>query len=153
MEIGGLEFQHLVDAFLVNLIGSFANFLWCAICTTKAGLNQLLAVLVQQIERVQVRAGRDLDQLCKTIPDLCSRKRSEKGEVQEGVHRSMIGAKSVFVVTVVDGDFDRYRSVDQTYDSSRDSDEVSVPAIGRTGEAVAKIGQQLNTSKFNILGD
>ena len=66
------------------------------------------------------------------------------------MHRGMVGAKSVLVVSVVDGDLDRYRSVDQTYDSGRDSDEVGVPAIGRTSEPVIRRRQQLCASGFNI---
>lgn len=47
----------------------------------------------------------------------------------------MVSPKSVLVVSVVDGDLDRDRSINQTDDSSRDSNEVGVPAIGRTSKS------------------
>lgn len=65
----------------------------------------------------------------------------------------MVGAKSVFVVSVVDGNLDRYGSVYQTNDSGRDTNKIGIPAIGRTSEPVIRRGQRLPGSGFNILGD
>jgi hypothetical protein len=56
VKVGCLELQHLVDASPVYLIRSLANLLIVAL-TTKAGSNQLLAVLVQQVECWLVSTG------------------------------------------------------------------------------------------------
>ena len=106
MQIGSLQLQHLIDAFSIDFICSFADLLRSAICTTKASIDEPLAVFVQQIKGVKMRAGRNLDQLCKTVSDLCCRKGSKEGEVEKGMHRCMISAQAIFIVTIVDGHFD-----------------------------------------------
>jgi len=81
-----------------------------------------------------VGAGSDLDQLCKTISDLCSGESAEKGKVQKGVDWSVVCSKSVLVVAVVDSYLDRNRSVDQADDCSWNTNEVSVAAVCSTCE-------------------
>jgi hypothetical protein len=56
VKVGCLKLQHLVDTSPVYLICSLANLLIVAL-TTKAGSNQLLAVLVQQVECWLVSTG------------------------------------------------------------------------------------------------
>lgn len=62
-----------MNALHVDLIRSITNLLWGAIGSTEPSFNKLLAVFVQEVEGVQVRASRDLDQLREAIPDLCGR--------------------------------------------------------------------------------
>ena len=90
MQVGCLQLQHLVNTFHIDFIGGVTDLLRCAICTAETSLNELLAILVQQIESGQVRATRDLDQLRKAITDLSCGKGAQEGEVEEGVDGCMI---------------------------------------------------------------
>lgn len=136
VQVGGLKLQHLVDTSPVDRIGGIGNLLRRAICTAEAGLDELLAVLVQKVEGVKVSASGDLDQLCKSVSDLSLGKRSKESEVEEGVHWCVVGTQAVFVVAVVDSHLDRDRGVDQTNDGSGDTDEVGVSAVRSTSKSV-----------------
>ena len=57
MKIWGLESQHLMDSLAVDLVCGINQLLRRAICTAKGLLDELLAVLVEQVECVQMRAG------------------------------------------------------------------------------------------------
>lgn len=46
----------------------------------------------------------------------------------------MVGAQSILVVTVVDGNLDAHAGINETDDSCRYADEVGAPAVGRTCE-------------------
>ena len=83
--------------------------------------------------------SRYLDQLGKTIADLCCGQGAEERKVKEGVNRCVVRSKTVFVVAIVDGNLDRHRGVNQANDSGRDSDEVGVPAVCGTGESAGTI--------------
>ena len=72
MKIRRLKLQHLMYAFLVNLVRGRADFFCCAIRTTKPRGDKLLAIFVQKVESVEVGAGRDFDQLGEAVPDLRS---------------------------------------------------------------------------------
>ena len=48
----------------------------------------------------------------------------------------MVSPKAVLVVAVVDCNFDRDRSVNETNDSSGNADEVCVASVGGTGKSV-----------------
>lgn len=102
--------------------------------STKFGVNELLAILVQQVKDLKVCTRRNLDELCKSIPDLSNRQGAEESKVQEGVDRSMVGTKAVLVVAVVDGNLDAHTSINQANDSSRHPNEVGVSSVGRAGE-------------------
>jgi hypothetical protein len=80
MEVGCLKLQHLVNTSTVDGVSGLANFLVIAL-TTKAGSDQLLAVLVKKIERGPVCARRDLDQLGKAVSDLCLGKCLQEREI------------------------------------------------------------------------
>lgn len=79
-------------------------------------------------------ARRDLDQLGKTVSDLCLGECAEESEVEESVNRSMIGSETVLVVAVVDGNLDRDRCINQTNYGGGNSNEISVAAVGCAGE-------------------
>jgi hypothetical protein len=136
VEVGGLELQHLVNTTTVDLVGSIANLLGSTLTATETGLNELLAVLVEQVEGVEVGTGGDLDQLCETVADLGIGKRAEESEVKEGVHGSVVGTKTVLVVGVVDTNLDRDGSVNETNNGGGDTDEVGVSAVRSTSESV-----------------
>lgn len=103
-----LKLQHLMYAFLVDPVCRCTNFFWCAVCAAKPRVDELLAVFVQEVKGVQVGARRDLDQLCKAIPDLCGGEGAQEGEIKEGVHRCMISTKAVLVVAIVDSNLNRH---------------------------------------------
>lgn len=50
----------------------------------------------------------------------------------------MICAKAVFVITIIDCNFNRNRSVNQPDDGGWNADEVGVPAVCCTGESVCR---------------
>lgn len=135
VEVGCLELQHLVDTSSVDLVSSLLNLGWRSIGAAKACLDDLLAVLVEQVERRQVGTRRDLDQLGESVSDLCGREGSKEGEVEEGLDGSVVGTQSVLVVAVVDGDLDRDRCINQTDDRGGNADVVGVSSVGRTGES------------------
>lgn len=70
VQVGSLEPQHLQNALSVDVIGRLAYFGPCSIATTETRVDQLLAILVKQIEGIQVRASRDFDEFRKPIADL-----------------------------------------------------------------------------------
>ena len=98
MQVGCLELQHLVDAIPIDLVGSGANFFGGAVTTAKTGSNDVFAMFVQEIKGLQVRAGRDLDELREAITDLSLWERSKETEVQEGMDWGMISSQPVLVV-------------------------------------------------------
>ena len=108
MEVWGFKLQHLMYALLVNLIRRGTNFLWCAICAAKSRVDELFTVFVKEVEGIEVRACRDLDQLGKAISDLGGGEGAEEGEIQEGVYRCMVSTKAVLIVAIIDGDLDRH---------------------------------------------
>ena len=59
-----------MDSFFVDLVRSLSDLLRGTVSATKSSLNKLFAVLVEEVERIQVRTSRDLDQLGEAIPDL-----------------------------------------------------------------------------------
>ena len=107
MQIGGLQLQHFIDTRPVDFVRCITNFLGRIIRAAKACLNELLAIFVKQIERVQVRAHGDFDELGKAVPDLCCRQRAKKCEIKEGVHRSVVSTQSILVVAMVHSNLDR----------------------------------------------
>lgn len=90
-----------------------------------------------------MRAGSNLDQLCKTISDLCCGKSAEEGEIQEGVDWCVVSTESVLVVAVVDGYLDGNRCIDQTDDCGWDTNEVGVTAVCSTCKAGSKSALQI----------
>ncbi len=73
MQIWRLELEHFMNALLVDFVRSFADLISSPIGSSKSSLDQLFAVFVQKVKGVQVRAGRDLDQLRKTVSYLSGR--------------------------------------------------------------------------------
>lgn len=60
----------------------------------------------------------------------------------------MVSPESVFVIAIVDRNFDGYRCVDQANDCSWDSDEVRVSAIRRASksEGIQSVKCQISIS-------
>lgn len=56
------------------------------------------------------------------------------------MNRGMVGAQSVLVVAIIDGDLDADTSINETNDCGWDTNEIGVPTVGGTCEAV-KQGQ------------
>lgn len=136
MQVWCLKLEHLENAITIDLIGGVDDLLAGTVFTSKAGVDELLAVLVEQVESVEMGTCGDLDQLGKAVTDLCLGQSAEEGEIKEGVHGSMIGAEAILVISVVDGDFDGHGGVYQTNDGCRHADVVCVPAIGGASEPV-----------------
>ena len=134
MKVRRLELQHLVDSLSVDFVSRRTNFGGRPVGPSKTGLDELFAVLIQQLECLQVRAGRDLDQLGKSIANLRHGQGAQKCEIQKGVHRCMICAQSVLVVSIIDRNFDGDRSINQANNRRRDADIVRVPTIRRTSK-------------------
>jgi hypothetical protein len=82
--------------------------------------------------------SRDLDQLREAVADLSRGQGSQEREVEEGVDRSVVGAQTVLVVAVVDGDLDGDGCIDQPDDRGRDADEICVAAVCSTCESVRR---------------
>ena len=134
VKIRGLKLQHFVYTLFVNLVRRGTNFFGSVIRATKTRVDELFAVLIQEIERIEVRARGNFDQFCKAISDLCSGQGAKEGEIEKGVHRCMVSTEAVLVIAIVDSNLNRHRCVYQTNDGGRDSDEIGVPAVSGTSE-------------------
>ena len=130
VKVRGLELKNLVDTSSVDLVGRILNLLLSTVGVAESGVNQLLGVLVEKVECGKVSTGRDLDQLCETVPDLRSGKCAEETEIKEGVDGSVVCTETVLVVGVVDADLDGDGSIDQANDGCGNADEVGVAAVG-----------------------
>lgn len=51
------------------------------------------------------------------------------------MHGCVVGAESVLVVAIVDGDLDADTGIDESDDGGWDTNEVGVAAVGGTGKA------------------
>jgi hypothetical protein len=154
MQVRRLQLQHLMDPLPVDLIRRLDQLLRASIRSAKTLLNQLLAVLVQQVKGVEMRTSRDLDQLREAVADLSSRQGPQEREVEEGVDRGVVGAQTVLVIAVVDGDLDGDGCVDQSDDRGRDPDEVCVAAVSGTCESVRMVSApRVTYSRRQIGGD
>lgn len=54
------------------------------------------------------------------------------------MYRCVICAKTVFIITIIDCNFDRNRSVNQPDDGGWNADEVGVPAVCCTCESACR---------------
>lgn len=135
VQVWGLEEQHDVDATVVDDVGGLPELGTATVCAAEPVRDELLAEAVQELEGGYVRAGRDLDQFGEAVPDLGFRQGPEEGEVEEGVDRGVVGAETVLVLVVVDGDLDGDRGVDQANDRCGDADEVGCSAVGCAGKS------------------
>lgn len=158
VKVGTLEFEHLVNAFAIDLhmhhiirslmwskakdfsevthvIGSLSQFIRRAISPGKLGLNKILAVFVQKVEHLWMRARRDFDELREAVAHLSRGQCPQEREIQERVDGCVISAQPVLVVAVIDGYFDAHTGVNEPDDRGWHPDEVGVTAISCTGEA------------------
>jgi hypothetical protein len=101
-----LKLEHLVDTSTANLVSNLLDLRRSIVRSTEAGVNELLAVLLEKIVSVLVGTGGDLDQLGESISDLCHWESAEEREVKECVRGSVVSSETVLVVAVVDSDFD-----------------------------------------------
>lgn len=106
VQVRRFELQHLVDASTVDDIRSLSYFFRSTIGASEASLDELLTIFVEQVKSREMSARGDLDELGKTVPDLRFWQGTQKAKVQEGVHRSMIGAQPILVVAIVDRHLD-----------------------------------------------
>lgn len=138
MKIWGLESQHFINALPIDFVCSSTDLFRRPIAASKGGFDKLLAVFVKQVKCLQVGARRYFDQLGKPVSYLGRWQCAKKGKVEEGVDRCMICAESVFVVTIIDCNFNRNRSVNQSDDRSWNADEIGVPAVCCTGKPICR---------------
>ncbi|KAI6766053.1 hypothetical protein HG530_007123 [Fusarium avenaceum] len=106
VEVRSLKLEHLMDTSTANLVSNLLDLRRSIVRSTKASVNELLAVLLEKVVSVLVGTGGDLDQLCESISDLCHWETAEECEVKECVRGSVVGSETVLVVAVVNGDFD-----------------------------------------------
>ncbi len=135
MKIRGLQTQHFKDTIAVDLVGYRLDLSSRVVGAAKLGRDQVLAVSVQQLERLQVSTGGDLDELGEAISDLRLGQSAKKGEVEKSVHRSMVSSETVLVVAIVDRNLDRDGRVDQADDGGGNTDEIGVPAVDSACES------------------
>ena len=50
VQVGCFKLQHLMDSGSVDLIGCLSDLDRCSVSPTKAGLDELLAILVEEVE-------------------------------------------------------------------------------------------------------
>ena len=134
VKVGGLELQHLVDTSTVDGVSCLTNLLVISL-TTKAGSDQLLAVLVEKVECGLVCTCRDFDQLCKAVSDLCLGEGLQEREVQECVNGGVVSTQPVLVVAVVNSNLDTDTGINEANDCSGDTDEVCAPAVCSTSKS------------------
>lgn len=108
MEIRTFELQHLLNAALVDHVGCCTHFRRRSIGSPERSANELLAMSIKEIERMQVCTRRYLDQLRKPIANLSFGQGPQEGEVEKGLHRRMICTQAVFIVAIVDSYLDRH---------------------------------------------
>ncbi len=136
MKIWAFQLQHLLDAVLLDLVSRLADLNRSTIPTTKGCADQLLAILVEQIEGAKICTRGDLDQLCETVPDLSLRQSTQEGKIQECLHWGVVSTQTVLVIAIVDGNFDRHGSIDQSNHRSWDPNVVGIAAVGSTCKSV-----------------
>ena len=134
VEVGGLELQHLVNTSTVDGVSGLADLLVISL-TTKAGSDQLLAVLVKKVECGLVGTCRDLDQLSKAVSDLCLGEGLQERKVQECVNGGVVCTQPVLVVAVVNSNLDTDTGIDEANDCSGNTDEVCASAVCGTSES------------------
>jgi hypothetical protein len=106
VEVRCLKLEHLVDTSTANLVSNLLDLRRSIVRSTEAGVNELLAVLLEKVVSVLVGTGGDLDQLGESISDLCHWETAEECEVKECVRGGVVSSETVLVAAVVDGDFD-----------------------------------------------
>ena len=129
--------KHRLDTTVADLLTGGDDLLTALVA--EGSLNELLAVLDQQVVDRLVTDRGDLDELCETVSDLTSWQSLEQGEVEEGVDGGVVGSETgvrpsylrgksprlpVLQLAVVDSDLDGDGSVDETDEGGGDSDKV-----------------------------
>lgn len=145
MEVGRLEFQHLMNARPANAISCNTNFCGCVTQPPKGRVNQILAVTVEQIKRGLVCTRRNFDKLRKSIADLSYRKCPKESEVEKCVHRCMVRSEAIFVSAIVDRHLDRDGSINEANDGRRNADIVGVATVSSTGKSGGQASQQCSS--------
>ena len=144
VEVRGLELQHLVNTSTVDGVSGLADLLVISL-TTKAGSDQLLAVLVKKVECGLVGTCRDLDQLSKAVSDLCLGEGLQERKVQECVNGGVVCTQPVLVVAVVNSNLDTDTGIDEANDCSGNTDEVCASAV--CGNGPIRWNRQFRTSQ------
>lgn len=98
---------------------------------------------VQEVEGALVGTSCDLDQLCKSVPDLGGWKGFQEGEIQEGVDWCVVGPESVLVISIVDCNFNGNGGIDQSNDGGWDSNEVAVSSVCCTSKSGSIVSQMI----------
>lgn len=77
---------------MADLLSGGTNLLTALVAESR--LDELLAVLDQQVVDRSVTDRGNLDELCETVSDLTSWQGLEQGEVEEGVDGGVVGTES-----------------------------------------------------------
>jgi hypothetical protein len=151
VEVRCLKLKHLVDTSTADLVSDHLNLRRSIIRSTKASVDELLAVLLKEIISLLVSTGGDLNQLSKSVSDLSDGETAEECEVKEGVRRSVVGTETVLVTAVVDSNLDRNGSVNEANDSSGNADVVGVAAVSSTSKASNICDETTTNNKDRLL--
>jgi hypothetical protein len=144
VQVGRLELEHGVDTTSCDFKAGSANGI-ASLLVAETGLNELLAVLDEQLPNGLVTDRGNLDQLSETVANLSNWQCLEEREVKECVERSMVGAETVLELFVVDADLDTDASVDQADKSGGDTNEVARASVRSTG-VTGNVGNEASTN-------
>lgn len=147
MQVRRLKLQHFVDARSVDLVCRSLHLFARTVRTAETRVDQLLAVFVQQFESGEVSAGRNLDELGKSVPNLRDGQGTQERKIKERMRGGMICAQSILVSAIVDSYFDADGSVDKANYGGGNADVRGVTAIGGTGEAEGRFNQPTEKGK------
>ena len=136
VQVGRLKLQHLVNTSPVDLVGSLLDLWFRTISTAESSVDQILGVFIEEVESGQMSTAGNLDQLSEPVSGLSDWQSSEEAEIEEGVHRSVVGAQAILVVAIVDGDLDGDRGINQANHGGWDTDVVGVSSVGCTSKSV-----------------
>ncbi len=134
VQVGCLQFEHGLDRLVRQAVGDVPQFRG-AVEVAEAGAEQIGSVLLEHLEDPEVAHHRDLDELGHAVADLVLGQGGQEAEVQQHLLRRVVGAETVLVLAVVDGDLDGHGGVDQADERGGDADVRRVAAVTGTGES------------------
>jgi len=95
----------------------------------KFGLNQLCAVLLQQLKQLTILDASHLQDLSRPIAQVPVTQSLEEGLVNENCQGSTIGAHLVLSAVEIDSCLNSNRCINSCHDCSRDLDEWGVASV------------------------
>ncbi|KAI3493227.1 hypothetical protein L1887_42067 [Cichorium endivia] len=155
VQVGRLEVEHALDGVAADLVGGCLELLGTRSRGVAAvgGVDEVLAVLGEQVPRVLVRAVEDLDELGRAVARLADGQRLEEVKVEEGVHGCVVGAQAVLELLVVDAHLDRDGGVDERDERRAHTDVVGAATVRGTRVAEHVRSQTTADHQHGLLAD